>query len=146
MAQALFSAASLAALLAWLGLAWAGLRPPGAARVWPLALCGRGVPLALCVLYLAVGLWHHEAVPGAGFGSLSGVLLLFAAPGRMLGAWLHFLAFDLLVGRWIVDDVLAGGRHRALLVTLPLACWRGPLGLLAYLGLRRLGGAALSPR
>jgi Domain of unknown function (DUF4281) len=64
-------------------------------------------------------------------------------PGKMLGGWVHFLAFDLLVGRWSVDDTLAGARSRApLLMTLPTTFLFGPLGLLLHLLVR----AALRPR
>ncbi len=83
---------------------------------------------------------------------LPSVLSLFVRPGPLrlddlagllgrpeiaLVAWIHFLAFDLFVGRWIYRD----GRERGvgavpmaavLLLTLVL----GPLGLLLYLLLR----------
>lgn len=142
----LFTVASVAALLAWVALGAAGWMPAGRPRDRLLWLAGRAVPLALCLLYAAVGWQHREAVPGGGFGSLADVVQRFSVPGRMLGMWLHVLAFDLLVGRWIVDDLLAAGRHRALLLTLPLTCLRAPLGGLVYLALRGIGGRRLSPR
>ena len=64
---------------------------------------------------------------------------LLSRPEIALVAWIHFLAFDLFVGRWVFRD----SRERAvpawlaspvLLVTLLL----GPLGLLLYLLLRTL--------
>jgi hypothetical protein len=54
-----------------------------------------------------------------------------------LVAWIHFLAFDLFVGRWIYRD----GRERGigalpLAAVLLLTLLLGPLGLLLYLLLR----------
>ncbi len=66
--------------------------------------------------------------------SLAGLTVLFSTPQAALMAWLHFLAFDLLVGAWLVRD---SSRHQiphgfvvpALILTFML----GPLGLLLYL-------------
>jgi hypothetical protein len=61
--------------------------------------------------------------------------VLFSVPGKLLGAWMHFLAFDLLVGRWLVDHALSGGRSRLPLVAaLPATFLYGPLGVLLYAG------------
>lgn len=49
-------------------------------------------------------------------------------------AWVHFLAFDLFVGRWIYLDARARGLHP--LITSPILFFTlmlGPLGFLAYL-------------
>jgi hypothetical protein len=52
-------------------------------------------------------------------------------------AWIHFLAFDLWVGRWVYVDA----QEREIpvwLVSICLACvfMAGPFGLLVYLGIR----------
>ncbi|MBL8346894.1 MAG: DUF4281 domain-containing protein [Rubrivivax sp.] len=134
MSEAMFSAASLVAIFAWVGLGLAVLVRPGRLRASLLALVGRAVPTGLCVLYAYVLVAHWGTAPGGGFSSLAAVMNLFSVPGKMLGGWVHFLAFDLLVGRWIADDVLASGRARALLlVALPATFMYGPLGLLLYL-------------
>src|SRR6476661_4401059 len=41
------------------------------------------------------------------FNSLAGVQRLFADPHMLLAGWIHYLAFDLFVGAWIVEDALA---------------------------------------
>ena len=134
-----FTGVSLAAVAAWLMLALACVMRTGAARSLILFAAGRGVPIFLCVVYLVVLVRHWGSTPGGGFQSLTGVQLLFAAPGKMLGAWIHFLAFDLLIGRWMVDDALGPGRSRLpLLLALPATFMFGPLGLLLYLGGRAL--------
>jgi hypothetical protein len=71
--------------------------------------------------------------------ALGDIARLLGRPEGALIGWVHFLAFDLFVGRWIYLD----SRERAinpwlmapfLLLTLTL----GPCGLLGYLGLRDL--------
>jgi hypothetical protein len=128
-----FSIGSLAAIAAWLGLALAAAAPPGNLRQRLLLVAGLIVPMALCLLYAYLLVVHWGSAPGGGFSSLSAVLTLFSAPGKMLGGWMHFLAFDLLVGWWIVDDTLSNGRSRAaLFLVLPATFMYGPVGLLLH--------------
>lgn len=139
MNETLFSAASLVALLGWGCVALGAWVRPGVLHRRLLALGGRGVPLGLCLLYAGLLITHWGSAPGGGFGSLAAVMALFAVPGKMLGAWVHFLAFDLLVGRWMVDDVLGSGRSRwGLMLSLPVTFLFGPLGLLIHVLTRRV--------
>jgi hypothetical protein len=58
-------------------------------------------------------------------------------PEIALVAWVHFLAFDLFVGRWIYRDGRERGVNRwPLSAVLLLTLLLGPLGLLLYLLLR----------
>lgn len=58
-------------------------------------------------------------------------MALFSSRGKLLGGWLHFLAFDLLVGRWMIAQVLAAQRsRRGLLLCLPATFLYGPVGFL----------------
>jgi hypothetical protein len=62
---------------------------------------------------------------------------LLGKPEATLLAWIHFLAFDLFVGRWIYRD----GYERFISAwlmspVLVLALLLGPLGLLTYLLIR----------
>lgn len=137
MNDTLFSAASLFAIAGWIALGLAVLTPPGRARASLLNLGGRVVPLGLCLLYAAVLAAHWGKAPGGGFGSLAEVQALFAVPGKMLGGWVHFLAFDLLVGHWMAADALARDHARwPLLIILPAAFLFGPLGVLLYVLMR----------
>ena len=132
-----FELASTAALVGWLLLIAGVLAPAGAARRTLLLWGGRVLPLALCLAYLALLIVHWRSAPGGGFGSLQGVITLFAAPGKLLGGWVHFLAFDLFVARWMVDDTLHTGRSRwCLLPSLPLTFLFGPAGLLLHFACR----------
>jgi hypothetical protein len=140
MNESIFCVASLTAIAAWVALGLAPAAPAGKLRDRLLIAAGRVVPLGLCLLYASLLVANRGAAPGGDFSSLSAVLTLFSAPGKLLGGWVHFLAFDLLVGRWIVDDVLANGRFRApLLVVLPATFMYGPLGVLLHV----LGRSAL---
>jgi len=68
---------------------------------------------------------------------LASIADLLGTPAGATIAWVHFLAFDLFVGRWAYLDSRERGvdvfvMAPVLLLTLML----GPLGFLLYLGLR----------
>ena len=68
---------------------------------------------------------------------LTGVAAFFANPQLQLLGWVHYLAFDLLVGSWMVDEgKRLGVPARTLVPCLILTCMLGPLGFLAYLAAR----------
>jgi Domain of unknown function (DUF4281) len=137
MNETIFSMASLTAVAAWIGLAVAAAISAGRARDALLLVAGRVVPLALCALYVVLLATHWGSAPGGGFSTLAAVLALFAVPGKMLGGWVHFLTFDLFVGRWMVDDALSPGRSRwPLCLGLPATFLYGPAGVLLYLAAR----------
>ena len=142
----IFSLASIAAMLGWLLLITAVLigpsassapSAPSAPRRALLFVGGRCVPLLLCAVYITLLVLHWKSAPGGNFGSLDGVVQLFSSRGKLLGGWVHFLAFDLFIGRWVIDDVLLASRSRWLLLpSLPLIFMFGPAGLLLYFALR----------
>lgn len=71
------------------------------------------------------------------FGSLKGVMNLFTDPTAVLVGWIHYLAFDLMVGWFIVFDAQRQGINRWLLIPCLLFTFMlGPVGLLLYLLLR----------
>lgn len=130
----LFQMASLPMALGW-ALLTVGLLGPTRWQSMALLLGGRVAPFVLCVGYVVV-LASSRGEAG-GFGSLSEVSVLFSSKGPLLAGWIHFLAFDLLVGRWQVDRVLAAGRP-LLLRLLTVFClfatlMFGPMGLLLFL-------------
>ncbi|MES2949540.1 MAG: ABA4-like family protein [Pseudomonadota bacterium] len=132
-----FEWANTLALLGWALLVAGVTLKPGKSRHWLLLAGGRLVPLLLCAAYVLLLAQHWGSAPGGNFGSLAGVTMLFASPGKLVGGWLHFLAFDLWLGRWMVDDVLTQQRSRWLLLPcLPLTFLFGPAGLLLYFGLK----------
>jgi len=131
-----FSVANPLALLGWLLLV-AGLFSSGRWREGLLLAGGRALPLLLCLAYAAVLYAHWGTAPGGGFGNLDQVATMFRSPGLLLAGWIHFLAFDLFIGRWIVDDALAQQLPRpAVLPSLLLTFLFGPIGLGLHFVLR----------
>ncbi|WP_141733320.1 ABA4-like family protein [Oligoflexus tunisiensis] len=69
----------------------------------------------------------------SGFGTLEGVRSVFQNDWILLGAWLHYLAFDLYVGSTIANHYLQYGGSRVMLgLELFLTLMLGPVGLLLH--------------
>ena len=113
---------------------------------WPITQRVMASPLVALLpagLYLLlVGPQIATLLPAVSNPSVDGIVSLLATPAGTTIAWVHFLAFDLLVGRWIY---LESREHHfsAFLMAPVLFCtfMVGPIGYLAYLGLR--GATAL---
>jgi hypothetical protein len=96
-----------------------------AESLWPLAILAAvysgGVAYAL-----GGGLFDTGS-----FSTLEGVMALFDSPVVALIGWVHYLCFDLFVGRWIMNDAPNGGYRLVPVLFLTLVF--GPLGLLLYI-------------
>jgi hypothetical protein len=136
MANQVFSIVNLIALGGWVLLA------AFPHRRWPAErVSGWLLPAVLAGVYVVIVASSWGRSPG-GFSSLVAVSQLFENPWLLLAGWVHYLAFDLLVGSWIVRDSRERGiKHRWVLPSLLLTFLFGPAGWLSYLGLR----AAISP-
>lgn len=87
--------------------------------------------------YGAALLLGQPGPEGGGFGSLAEVQILFTNPYVLTAGWIHYLVFDLFVGAWEARDAERRALpHLAVVPCLLLTFWLGPLGWLAYLGLR----------
>lgn len=118
----------------WLALAAA---PLARDRLVGLA---RGVALVMALAYLIQFFTITEMTEG-GFSSLAGIVTLFSKAGNVMMGWTHYLAFDLFVGTWEVDD--AGRRgvpHWLVLPCLFFTLMLGPIGLLLYFAVRTVHG------
>ena len=81
--------------------------------------------------------FRGEAPAEGGFGTLAEVKALFRVDALLLAGWIHYLAFDLFVGAWIVRDSQTHDlRHLLVIPCLFFTLMAGPFGLLLYLGLR----------
>ena len=70
---------------------------------------------------------------GLDFGSLESVMALFTKENAVLAGWVHYLAFDLLIGMWMVQKNRQLGMHQLLMVPcLFFAFMAGPLGFLLF--------------
>jgi hypothetical protein len=98
------------------------------------------IPGLLAVAYVVVIATHILGSPG-GFSSLPDVAALFANPWLLLAGWIHYLAFDLLIGSWEARDARERGvPHLLLMPCLLLTFLFGPAGWLLYLAARRIPG------
>lgn len=131
MIATLFAAGSALVLPAWALLIvlprWRGVAQ---------AVAGLAVPALLALAYtVLVFVWWSRAE--GGFASIADVRALFASDAVLTAGWFHYLAFDLLIGAWIVRQAQAEGiRHLAIAPLLPLTFLFGPVGYLAFLALR----------
>ncbi|MCY7388835.1 MAG: DUF4281 domain-containing protein [Burkholderiales bacterium] len=132
-----FNIGTTIAIVGWLALF--------AYPLWPQTVRTIVLTIAvalLCALYtFFVFFAKHLDEPGArargGFSSLAGVISLFNSPRVVLAGWIHYLAFDLMVGLFIVTDAARLGiAHWWLLPALFLTLMFGPAGLLLYFATR----------
>jgi hypothetical protein len=131
-AETVFSLANTTALVAWIVLVLFQRRS------WATD----GVVIAAVTLFAAayIGIlgmrWSGSS---GGFSALGGVATLFSDRWLLLAGWLHYLAFDLLVGRWEARDAARRGVAPWLVAPcLALTFMFGPAGWLSYVVLRRM--------
>lgn len=130
--ETIFSIANTFPLIGWLLLV--------IAPRWKftLTLVRLVVVLLLALLYtvLAVSTFGEDE---GGFGSLAEVSQLFENPWSLLAGWVHYLAFDLFVGSWEVENAQkVGVSHWLVIPCLLLTLFLGPAGLLLYFTLRAI--------
>jgi len=91
------------------------------------------VPLLLSLVYVFYVVLHLQAGGGLNFGSLASVTALFSQENVIMAGWVHYLAFDLLIGMWMVTQNRTVGLHQLLLVPCLFATFMlGPVGFLLF--------------
>jgi hypothetical protein len=124
--ERLFAVANAIAMVAWLTLIVA----PG--QRWSVRIAQIGVPVLLATAYVVI-LATHWSLDADSFSTLANVAALFDNPWALLAGWVHYLAFDLLVGGWIARDAASRGVSHLLVVPcLVLTFLFGPAGWLLY--------------
>lgn len=102
------------------------------------------VSAAPAVLYVALVVPRLGAIgPAVSRPTLPGVEALLGSPAGSTIAWVHFLAFDLFVGRWVYLD--SQERRVSPWLTAPvlfLTLILGPAGFLLYLVVRSTRAAS----
>ena len=131
-----FRLANLRALVGWIALMLAPLRRPA------MVFIARAIGVLLAIGYTIGFVTAIGAARGlVGDYSLTGIAAFFADPRLALVGWVHYLAFDLWVGAWEVDAAERAAMPHALVVpALLLTFLVGPVGLIAFLALRAIGG------
>lgn len=134
-AEQLFPIVNTMALVAWILMATL----PGRRAVTHL-VAGGLIPGLLAATYVAL-VASRWGGPG-GFSTLSEVALLFSDPWLLLAGWVHYLAFDLLIGVWEVTDARTRGIPHLLVVPCLFVTFMfGPAGWLLYHAVRRARAA-----
>ncbi|MBI4249107.1 MAG: DUF4281 domain-containing protein [Elusimicrobia bacterium] len=113
---------------------------------WTQKINGGYIPsilLAVVHAFLVLVFWRDSA---GDFSSLAGVSRTFQTPGILLAGWVHYLAFDLMVGTWELQDSHKHAiPHAFLIPCLVLTFLLGPMGFLAYVILRTVWVFAVRP-
>ncbi|MDP2571717.1 ABA4-like family protein [Vibrio penaeicida] len=134
-----FEMGSSLALLGWLCLVVGVIMGSNKFSGWFLLFGGRFIPFLLSILYVSLVVKFWGSAPNGNYASLFGVGLLFESEGNLAAGWMHFLIFDLFIGRWMIDDVKQSKSTKwQLIPCLPLTFLYGPAGLLLYFVFRVL--------
>jgi hypothetical protein len=127
----LFKMANNTALIGWFMLIFLPRWRWSARLVAPVL-----VPMLMAILYVVLIATQFSRGQGS-FSSLTSVALLFQNRGLLLAGWVHYLAFDLIVGSWEVRDAQRIGiAHYLVTPCLILTFLFGPAGWLLYFLLR----------
>lgn len=127
----LFKLANLIAMLGWLVMVILHDRPITYRIIF------NGVVLLLSIFYASAIVWSFSEPQGQGdFSSLEGVMALFTNPKSVLAGWVHYLAFDMMMGLLMVYLSAKHGINRLMLLpALFFTFMFGPVGLLIFYGL-----------
>ena len=91
------------------------------------------IPLALAFIY---AIYIFQAIQIGGmmdFGSLKSVMALFTEENAVLAGWVHYLAFDLLIGMWMLDQNKELRINQLIMAPcLFLTFMLGPIGFLLF--------------
>ncbi len=99
---------------------------------WTQRLSGLVAPLILSFLFVILFVLDFPS-SGASFGSFGELKTQFNSGHILLATWIHFLAFDLFVGAWILrNGQQSGVPHFRLVPFLLLTMILGPVGFLGY--------------
>ncbi|MCC5968731.1 MAG: DUF4281 domain-containing protein [Pararhodobacter sp.] len=131
--ELLFSLAGMLAMAGWLALLLSPWMPQ-----WSDHIAGYLVPIVLSVGYTTLLIFFPAQNEG-GYGSLAAVQQLFTSSSALLAGWVHFLAFDLVVGAWICRKARQHGISFWMIVPcLPATFLFGPAGFLLFTAIRGL--------
>lgn len=140
-ADLIFSTGGTMAMAGWLVLLASPLTPRLAD-----AVATHAIPLLLSTAYAGLILAYWTSGEG-GFDSLDNVARLFQTRELLLAGWLHYLAFDLFVGAWIVRMARAEAiPYWMVAPCLPATFLFGPVGYLAFGMIRFARSRVVQPR
>ncbi|MBT8264781.1 MAG: DUF4281 domain-containing protein [Muriicola sp.] len=92
------------------------------------------IPLLLSLIYAWYIALSIQSGPAMDFGSLEAVMNLFTAENALLAGWVHYLAFDLLVGMWMLDQNKTLRIHPLIMAPCLFGTFMlGPVGFLLFM-------------
>ena len=122
-----FSLVSTIAAIQWLILI---ILPKWKITKWLITYAAIPIFFSLLYAFYIIGFFD---LPGAGFGSLTEVRTLFSDDNLLLAGWIHYLAFDLLIGFHILKSAQSKSiSHFLVIPCLILTFMFGPCGFLIY--------------
>ena len=97
------------------------------------------VPILLSLVYAFYIISSMSGGTEMDFGSLESVMQLFTVESAVLAGWIHYLAFDLLVGMWILDKNQELGIHPLILAPCLIGAFMfGPIGFLLFMAIKAI--------
>jgi len=131
--ELVFSIAGMMAMIGWLVLLFSPFMPQ-----WSDRIAGYLIPVVLAFGYTVIMLFFPTQNSG-GFGSFAEVTQLFTSSNALMAGWIHFLAFDLVVGAWICREARKQAIKFWMVVPcLPVTFMFGPAGFLLFSAVRGL--------
>ncbi len=92
------------------------------------------IPILLAFVYAFYIFISIQSGGGMDFGSLQSVMALFTQEDAVLAGWVHYLAFDLLVGMWMLDQNRILKIHPILMAPCLVCTFMlGPIGFLLFI-------------
>ncbi|WP_234736976.1 ABA4-like family protein [Tellurirhabdus bombi] len=95
------------------------------------------IPALLALLYIyylinGIGNFDYQS-----FNTLAGLRAAFSSDETMLAGWIHYLAFDLVTGSWILQSSQRRKVPHIVIIPCLLLCFLlGPVGFLLYWPIR----------
>ena len=92
-----------------------------------------GVVTCFSLLYTGLFICYFDPESFQSFSTLSGLVSLFSNKEAVLLGWIHYLAFDLFIGNWILkDSIKHNSRHALIIPSLIFTFILGPFGFIIY--------------
>ena len=97
------------------------------------------IPILLSIVYAIYIFISLSSGGGMDFGSLASIMELFTKEDAVLAGWVHYLAFDLLIGMWMLKQNQSLKIQQLLMAPcLFFTFMLGPVGFLLFTAIKSL--------
>jgi len=126
---AIFSITSMIAMPMWILMIFSPRW-----KVTKFLMSYKVIPLILSLIYAIYILKAIDIGGMMDFGSLKSVMALFTEENAVLAGWVHYLAFDLMVGMWMLEQNKTLKIHQLIMAPCLLGAFMfGPIGFLVFM-------------